>query len=101
MQRHSYETIEAVYEQLKALGAVRSTNDFSTRWLGMNESYLRCIRAKGTEPSAKVLARCSSRLKCLSQSMRANPKLKVKAAGKQLGHLAERCANHVFSDGSA
>ena len=98
MNRRSYETIEDVYEQLKALGAVRSANEFSTQWLGMNESYLRCIRAKGTAPSARVLARCSLKLRSLSQNMRTHPQPKLRAVGKHIAALAERCERDIFAE---
>ncbi len=48
--------IEEIFEQLKDLGAVSSTDDFSTQWLGRERSYMRCLRAKQRDPSAQVLA---------------------------------------------
>ena len=54
--------IEEIFEQLKDLGAVSSTDDFSTKWLGRERSYMRCLRAKQRDPSAQVLATCAVRL---------------------------------------
>ncbi len=98
MNRRSYETVEEVYQQLKALGAVRSSNEFSSSWLGMNESYLRTIRSKGLAPSARVLARCSLRLRSLSHNMRSNPQPKLKAIGRHIATLADRCAEDIFAE---
>ena len=54
--------IEEIFEQLKDLGAVSSTDDFSTKWLGRERSYMRCLRAKQRDLSAQVLATCAVRL---------------------------------------
>ncbi len=98
MSRQPYETIEDIYLQLKALGAVRSANEFSTQWLGMNESYLRTLRSKGMAPSARVLARCSIKLRSFSQNMRAHPQPKLRAVGKQVAALADRCVQDIFAE---
>ena len=97
MKRQKFETLVDVYDQLRAMGVVSSTDDFSTNWLGMNKSYLRCVRAKGTDPSAKVLAYVVQRLRTSSLALKASAQPKVKAAGRHLAVLAERCADEIFS----
>ena len=38
--------IETIYEELRGIGVVRSSDDFSSSWLGKERSYMRCLRAK-------------------------------------------------------
>lgn len=54
--------IELIFEELRSIGAVRSSDDFSLHWLGRERSYMRCLRSKRREPSAQVLATCAVRL---------------------------------------
>ncbi len=83
--------IETIYEELKRLGAVRNCDQFSSDWLGMEKSYLRVLRAKGREPSAKAIARCASRLKRDSQHLISIDKRGYKSAAQRLDQLADRC----------
>ena len=83
--------IETIYQELKRLGAVRNCDQFSREWLGMEKSYLRVLRAKGREPSAKAIARCASRLKRDSQHLTRVDKKGYQSAAGRLDQLAERC----------
>jgi hypothetical protein len=83
--------IETVYEELKRLGAVSSCDQFSSEWLGMEKSYMRVLRAKGREPSAKAVARCASRLKQDSRRLISMDKNGYRTAARRLDQLAEHC----------
>ena len=97
MSKLAYEIIESVYTDLSKMGTVRTTDQFSTQMLGMNKSYLRTIRAKGTNPSAKVLACCSNRLHRLSHTLNATRDPKAKPWADRISQLANDCAQQIFS----
>ncbi|WP_144259686.1 DUF6626 family protein [Methylocystis sp. ATCC 49242] len=89
--------IENIFNELKQLGAVRSTNDFSVNWLGMNAGYLHCLRSRDRQPSPRVLAHCSMRLRRASNlltSVEQPPK--VQKVAERMKELAEACAEAVF-----
>lgn len=88
--------IEKIFEQMKDLGAVSSTDEFSVRWLGRERSYLRCLRAKQRDPSAQVWATCAVRL------LRSADSLEVKmpwAKRDSLRSLANSCLDALLSTG--
>jgi hypothetical protein len=90
--------IEGLFDELRALGAVRSTDDFSVNWLGMNKSYLRCLRARNRKPSTQVMAQCANRLrKASSQLVANNGTTAVKKVAKRMNQLADLCVDEVFS----
>lgn len=90
--------IEAVFEELKAAGMVRSSNQFSTEWLGMEESYMRCMRAKERDPSPRALINCAVKLKQTSDALRRSQMPGVKTKGDGLRLLARSCVEEVFGD---
>lgn len=89
--------IETIYEELKAIGAVRSSNDFSKQWLGMEKSYLRCLRAKSRQPSAKALANCASRLKRTVAVLSASDKKPSASLCHRLSRLADGCVSTLLA----
>jgi hypothetical protein len=48
--------IEFIFDELRLIGAVKSSDNFSMHWLGRERSYMRSLREKRREPSAQVLA---------------------------------------------
>lgn len=88
--------IEELFLELKESGLVRSGNEFSREWLGMDESYMRCLRAKGRQPSAKVLARCAKRLKQTGDALSGSALQKVFSNGQKCHVLADLCVNELF-----
>lgn len=90
--------IEDLFYELKSIGAVSSTDDFSTNWLGRNKSYLRCLRARNKEPSTQVLAHCANRLRHASHQLATNGQTtNVKKVARRMKHLAQMCVDEVFS----
>jgi len=90
--------IEDLFDELKSIGAVSSTDDFSENWLGMNRSYLRCLRARNRAPSARVLAQCANRLQNASYRLTETAETtSVKKVAKRMKQLAQLCADEVFA----
>ncbi len=91
--------IEQIFQELRELGAVKSTDDFSVNWLGMDKSYLRCIRARHREPTVKILAKLSGRLRKASiEFSDADKPLGMRRVGKRFRQLADICAEKVFAE---
>ena len=102
MTGSQHELLEGIYKELREFGAVQSTDDFSIRWLGMNESYLRCLRARQRQPSAKVLAHCAMRLRRASGLLTSvDQPPKVRAVATRMQKLADLCADAVFTEHGA
>ena len=70
------------YEKMRDLGLVRSKRDYSRRWLGRGETYLRDLQFKGRDgaiiPASTVTA-LRMRLKCVSQQAPTGVKLEIDA----------------------
>lgn len=90
--------IEQVFFELRATGQVVTTDDFSREWLGMEDSYLRCIRAKDRNPSARALINCAIKLKRTGDALSASEVADVKAQGTRLRTLALHCMSQLFGD---
>lgn len=88
--------IEDVFEELKANGLVRSGNQFSREWLGMEESYMRGLRTKQRQPSAKVLARCARRLKETGDALRNSAMNEVVSKAEKCRVLADLCVRELI-----
>ena len=84
--------IENVFEELKTSGIVRSGNEFSREWLGMEESYLRGLRSKDRSPSIRAWLNCSNRLWNAGNSLITSDMSEVKGKGLMLKRLADTCA---------
>ena len=89
--------IEMIFEELREIGAVKSSNDFSSQWLGMEKSYLRCLRAKSRQPSAKALANCASRLKRTVEVLTSSDDRRAEVLGERLGRLANGCVEELLA----
>jgi hypothetical protein len=89
--------IETIYEELKKIGVVNSSNQFSREWLGMEKSYMRCLRAKQRQPSARAMSKCAARLKHHGTALAAHQRSKTAQIGKKLNHLADCCINEIIN----
>ena len=91
--------IETVYGELRDIGVVRSSDEFSKSWLGKERSYMRCLRAKHREPSLKALATCAVRLLKTADGLSKSETPVVLAKGTQLRRLANRCLEEILTEG--
>ena len=89
--------IEQIFMELKDGGDVRSSNEFSRDWLGMEESYLRCLRARKREPSAKVLATCAVRLRTTGDVLATSVIPSVSEKGVHMLQLGESCIDEILA----
>ena len=60
--------IDLVFEELKQLGQCTSRSQFSSEWLGREESYYRSIQSKGRGPSVESQINLCGRLRDLGMS---------------------------------
>jgi hypothetical protein len=88
--------IDLIYNELKQLGAVRTYDQFSIEWLGMEKSYMRTVRAKQRQPSAKAIARCVARLQQQGNKLIELDRLGYRNAGTRLNKLAEACLSDLL-----
>lgn len=54
--------IEGIYEQMRKANIVRSSEDFSTIYLGKSKSYFRAMKAQGLEANTKMLTHLANEL---------------------------------------
>ncbi len=99
MEEHNAAAMEKLYQQLLGLGAVRTTSEFSIEWLGMQHSYLRCLRDRNKSPSTKAWATLSVRLRHASQSLAQNEHPKVRKTSKYFRQLSDRCIDEIVAAG--
>ena len=88
--------IEDVYLELKKLGAVKSSNEFSQFWLGMEKSYLRTMKAKNRKPSARVLANGATKLRVDGAKLEKSSNPKVASAGHYLVVMGDMCVEEIL-----
>jgi len=89
--------IDDVYDELRSIGIVNSSSDFSTIWLGKQESYYRGLRSKQREPSLPVLVSCACRLQGTGDSLLAYGDDQHRASGRKLKRLARRCFDQILN----
>ena len=89
--------IEGVYEELRKLGSVKASSDFSENWLGMQEGYYRGLRAKRRNPSAKALAVCAARLRRRAELLEASTDYGIRQRGSKYAVLADRCIEALLT----
>ena len=87
--------LEKIYELLKGIGAVQSEAEFSKKWLGKSECYLRSLRFKKATASVGAVAVCASKLHHVGMSM-SNTELNADLGDKFL-ELSEQCHNYINS----
>lgn len=88
--------IEYVYAELKKLGAVKTSDEFSRNWLGMEKSYLRTMKAKRRRPSARVLANVAAKLKGSGRELEKNKDPKLALAGHCMVRMGDRCIEEML-----
>ena len=66
---NKHDLLNQTYELLSRLNIVTSENQFSVKWLGKTEGYIRSMRAKGSEPSKEALAICALRLQAATADL--------------------------------
>ena len=54
--------IDVAYETLKNYHLIKTKNDYSLRWLGMDISYYSTLKSKNRHASAKVYGRLAKKL---------------------------------------
>ena len=87
--------IDEVFDELRRIGVVTSGSDFSTDWLGKQESYYRGLRNKKRQPSMHVLVSCACRLQGRGDSLLVYGDDQHKAKGRKLKRLAKRCFEEI------
>ena len=86
-----------VFDELRRFGVVTSSSDFSTEWLGKQESYYRGLRNKNRQPSMHVLVSCACRLQGTGDSLLVYGDDQLRAKGRRLKRLARRCFAEITS----
>ena len=89
--------IDEVFDELRRIGVVTSSSDFSTEWLGKQESYYRGLRNKNRQPSMHVLVSCACRLQGTGDSLLVYGDDQLRAKGRRLKRLARRCFAEITS----
>ena len=97
MQNETF--IEDVYGELKQLELVESSVDFSENWLGMEGGYFRCLKAKGRQPSARVLAKCAVNLQRMADAFSTSTIAQTGAKGAVMRSLADSCWDQIVAIG--
>ena len=90
--------IEAIYEELRTLGAVSSRTRFSEDWLGMEGSYFRGKRIAALPQSPRALTTCAARLKGKSQLLRQAMSPEFLRVADKLDQLADRCVEELLAE---
>lgn len=89
--------IDEVFDELRRIGVVTSSSEFSTDWLGKQESYYRGLRNKNRQPSMHVLVSCACRLQRTSDSLLVYGDDQLRAKGRRMKRLARRCFAEITS----
>lgn len=87
--------IERIFEELKSSGLVSTGSQFSREYLGVEESYMRGLRNKSRQPSAKVLARCARRLKETGDALSSSAMNQVLSKAEKCRVLADLCVSEL------
>lgn len=99
MHKHQ-DQLFLIMEELRKLGLIRSSTDFSIDWLGREGGYMRCLRAKKRRPSSQVLATCAVRL--LQLADRTAPGSSMGASNRNaLRAVATLCLDALLDTGLA
>jgi hypothetical protein len=88
-----------VYDELRNLGVVRSTTEFSERWLGRERSYMTVLKAKQRAPSCSVWANCAVNLLRAADTAGKDRLVKTKRTSRVFRSLASQCLDQVLNEG--
>lgn len=83
--------VEAVRDELRQVGAVKTEAEFCRNWLGKSECYLRTLRFTGGQPSAAALLFCADRLQRLALHLKDNLVVNGAYWAERFGQLAQGC----------
>lgn len=98
MDENVQSIIEDIFAELRVIGVIRNTDEFSQYWLGSDKSYLRCIRARKKKPGLKSLIHCTLRLReARDELSAANKSPNVQMYAKRLGLYADLCMDQIIS----
>jgi len=89
--------IETVFAELRNSGVVHTGAAFSQEWLGMEESYWRCLRAKRRPPSPRALATCAARLRQKAKLFKTSTRPEANRIAHRMDQLAERCVEELLA----
>lgn len=87
------EIIDLTFDKLKSLNMIKTTNDFSENWLGMEISYYRCLTSKQRKASARVYGQLAKKLMDEAATRRI---LGQNKQAKEIGDLASACINAII-----
>ena len=87
--------IDHVFDELRNIGVVSNSSEFSTIWLGKHESYYRGLRSKQRQPSTHVLVSCACKLQGVGDNFLAYGDSHHKIQGRKLKRLARRCFEEI------
>ena len=90
--------IDHVFDELRNIGVVSNTSEFSTMWLGKHESYYRGLRSKQREPSTHVLVSCACKLQGVGDNFLTYGDSHHKTQGRKLKRLARRCFEEITNN---
>ena len=99
MTEHNAAAMESLFQELREIGAVQSTSEFSIEWLGMQHSYLRCLRARNKRPSTRAWATLAVKLRHASHALAEHEQPKVRKSSKYLANMADRCLQEIIAAG--
>lgn len=85
--------IDIAFEKLKQLNLARTTNEYSQNWLGMENSYYRCLHSKRRKASARVYGYLAKRL---MDEAAAHRFLGKKNQAREMSELAGACINAII-----
>ena len=88
-----------VYDELRNLGIVRNTSEFSEKWLGRERSYLTVLKAKHRRPSCSVWANCAVSLLRAAEVAAEGENRPHTSVGGVFRALANQCFDQVLNEG--
>lgn len=89
--------MENVLQELERYGIVSSGAEFSREWLGMEESYWRCLKSKRRLPSTTAIVNCAARLRRRAQLLEKSSLPEAKRAALRMTALANQCVDELLS----
>lgn len=86
------------YRLLTDIGVVSTRKEFNRDWLGVSESYFRCLRFNKKQPSTQTLATCSSKLKHYSFLFEQRSDANSRVLANQFSSLASRLDSIIHTN---
>jgi hypothetical protein len=89
--------LTTVYTVLRDLCLCKSTEHFSTRWLGMEKSYWRGLRSNGRAASAQAVLNCAKNLRVFAEVCQKSLHPAVHALYPRLQQLSDECIQELLN----